>query len=100
VARSRVFRNAAAERRRSPSSSIKSDSTRPRHTLFIRPEYVSQKLDPPLPTKDGRTLRTIRDACDYMTSMGERALVAIGCETVKLEGHLVTPAEKNPNYCY
>ena len=34
--------------------------------------YLSQKLDQPLPTKDGGTLRTIRDACDYMTGIGKR----------------------------
>jgi hypothetical protein len=33
---------------------------------------MSQKLDQPLPTKDGGTLRTIRDACDYMTGMGKQ----------------------------
>jgi hypothetical protein len=27
--------------------------------------------DQPVPGKDGGTLRTIRDACDYMTSMGK-----------------------------
>jgi hypothetical protein len=27
--------------------------------MLLRPEYFSQKLDRPLPTKDGGTLRTI-----------------------------------------
>jgi hypothetical protein len=27
--------------------------------MLLRPEYLSQKLDRPLPTKDGGTLRTI-----------------------------------------
>jgi hypothetical protein len=40
--------------------------------LLLRPAYLSQKLDRPLPTKDGGTLRTIRDACDYMTGMGKK----------------------------
>jgi hypothetical protein len=40
--------------------------------MLLRPAYLSQKLDRPLPTKDGATLRTIREACDYMTSMGKR----------------------------
>jgi hypothetical protein len=40
--------------------------------MLLRPEYLSQKLDRPLPTKDGGTLRTIGEACDYMTSMGKR----------------------------
>jgi hypothetical protein len=39
--------------------------------MLLRPEYLSQNLDRPLPTKDGGTLRTIRAACDYMTSMGK-----------------------------
>jgi len=40
--------------------------------MLLRPEYLSQKLDRPLPTKDGGILRTIRDACDYMTSMDKK----------------------------
>jgi hypothetical protein len=39
---------------------------------MLRPAYLSQTLDRPLPTKDGGTLRTIRDACDYMTGMGKK----------------------------
>jgi hypothetical protein len=38
----------------------------------LRPKYLSQQLDRPLPTKDGGMLRTIRDAFDYMNGMGER----------------------------
>jgi hypothetical protein len=40
--------------------------------MLLRPPYLSQKLDRPLPTKDGGTLRTIGEACDYMTSMGRQ----------------------------
>jgi hypothetical protein len=40
--------------------------------MLLRPEHLSQKLDRPLPTKDGGTLTTIRQACDYMTGMGKR----------------------------
>jgi hypothetical protein len=40
--------------------------------MLLRPEYLSQKLDCPLPTKDGGTLRTIGEACDYMTGMGKK----------------------------
>jgi hypothetical protein len=40
--------------------------------MLLRPEYLSQKLDCPLPTKDGGTLRTIREACDYMTAMDKQ----------------------------
>jgi hypothetical protein len=32
--------------------------------MLLRPEYLSQNLDRPLPTKDGGTLRTIHAACD------------------------------------
>ena len=38
----------------------------------MSPAYLSQKLDQPLPTKDGGTLRTMREACDYMTSMDKK----------------------------
>jgi hypothetical protein len=36
---------------------------------MLRPEYLSRKLTPPLPTKDGGTLRTIGEACEYMAAM-------------------------------
>ena len=36
------------------------------------PTYLSQKLDRPLPTKDGGTLRTIGQAVDYMTGIGKK----------------------------
>src|SRR5262249_11791125 len=39
---------------------------------MLRPAYLSQKLAQPLPTKDGGILRTIRDACDYMTGMDKK----------------------------
>jgi hypothetical protein len=40
--------------------------------MLLRPEYLPQKLDRPLPTKDGGTLRTIGEACDYMTGIGKK----------------------------
>jgi hypothetical protein len=40
--------------------------------MLLCPEYLSQNLDRPLPTKDGGTVRTIRAACDYMTSLGKQ----------------------------
>jgi hypothetical protein len=40
--------------------------------MLLRPEYLSQNLDRPLPTKDGGTLRTLGEACDYMTSIGKQ----------------------------
>jgi hypothetical protein len=39
--------------------------------MLLPPEYLSQKLDRPLPTKDGGTLHTIGEACSYMTNMGK-----------------------------
>jgi hypothetical protein len=39
---------------------------------WLRPPHLSQKLDRPLPTKDGGTLRTIGEACDYMTAMDKK----------------------------
>jgi hypothetical protein len=42
------------------------------YAMLLRPEYLSQNLDRPLPTKDGGVLRTIRDACDYMTGMDKK----------------------------
>jgi hypothetical protein len=40
--------------------------------MLLRPAYLSQNLDRPLTTKDGGTLHTIGEACDYMTGMGKR----------------------------
>jgi hypothetical protein len=42
------------------------------YAMLLRPEYLSQELDRPLPTKDGGILRTIRDACNYMTGVGKQ----------------------------
>jgi hypothetical protein len=42
---------------------------------MLRPAYLSKKLIPPIPTKDGGTLRTILEACEYMATIGkERGL--------------------------
>jgi hypothetical protein len=40
--------------------------------MLLRPEYLSQRLDRPLPTKDGGTLHTIAQAVDYMTGIGKK----------------------------
>jgi hypothetical protein len=37
--------------------------------MLLRPEYLSQNLDHPLPTKDGDTLRTVLDARMYMLAL-------------------------------
>jgi hypothetical protein len=51
------------------------DSSRPAGiytlTLRMRPEYLSQKLDRPLGTKDGGTLRTVLDARTYMLGLSK-----------------------------
>jgi hypothetical protein len=40
--------------------------------MLLRPEYLSQKLDRPLPIKGGTTLHTIGQAVDYMTGIGKK----------------------------
>jgi hypothetical protein len=37
----------------------------------VSPAYLSKKLAPPIPTKDGGTLHTIQEACEYMAAMGK-----------------------------
>jgi len=42
---------------------------------MLPPAYLSEKLTSPIPTKDGGTLRTILEACEYMAAIGnEREL--------------------------
>jgi len=38
---------------------------------MLRPAYTSKKLTQPVPTKDGGTLRTILEACEYMAAMSK-----------------------------
>ena len=38
---------------------------------MLHPAYLSKKLTPPIPTKDGGTLRTILEACEYMAAIGK-----------------------------
>jgi hypothetical protein len=40
--------------------------------MLLRPVYLSQTLDRPLPTKDGGTLHTLGPVVDHMTSMGKK----------------------------
>jgi hypothetical protein len=42
-----------------------------RFAMLLRPEYLSQKLDRLLPTKDGGTLRTVLDARTYMLGLSK-----------------------------
>jgi hypothetical protein len=37
----------------------------------MRREYLSEKLTSPIPTKDGGTLRTIQEGCEYMASISK-----------------------------
>ena len=43
----------------------------PIYLVMLRPAYLSQKLDRPLATKDGGTLRTVLDARTYMLGLSE-----------------------------
>jgi hypothetical protein len=38
---------------------------------MLPPAYLSRKLTSPLPTKDGGTLHTIGEACEYMAAIGK-----------------------------
>jgi hypothetical protein len=38
---------------------------------MLRPKYLSQKLTPPIPTKDGGTLHTIQEAWEYMAAISK-----------------------------
>jgi len=40
--------------------------------MLLHPEYLSKKLDQPLPTKDGGTLHTVLDARTYMLALPKR----------------------------
>jgi hypothetical protein len=37
----------------------------------MHPEYLSEKLTSPIPTKDGGTLRTIQEGCEYMAAISK-----------------------------
>jgi hypothetical protein len=38
---------------------------------MLRPDYLSKNLTSPIPTKDAGTLRTIGEACEYMSAIGK-----------------------------
>jgi len=38
---------------------------------MLPPAYLSKKLTSPIPTKDGGTLHTILEACEYMAAIGK-----------------------------
>jgi len=40
--------------------------------MLLRPEYLCQNLDRPVPTTDGGPLATIGQAVDYMTAIGKQ----------------------------
>ena len=43
----------------------------PHLQAMLRPAYLSKKLTSPIPTKDGGTLRTILEACEYVAAIGK-----------------------------
>jgi hypothetical protein len=43
--------------------------SRPVVSMSLSRAYLAKKLSRPLPTKDGGTLRTIREARDYMLAL-------------------------------
>jgi len=43
----------------------------PHLQAMLRPAYLSKKLTSPIPTKDGGTLRTNLEACEYMAAIGK-----------------------------
>jgi|307.fasta_scaffold257847_1 hypothetical protein len=47
----------------------KAATRRPIFQAMLRPAYLSKKLNPPIPTKDGGTLRTIQEGCEYMAAI-------------------------------
>src|SRR5215470_7669518 len=38
---------------------------------MLSPAYLTRKLTSPIPTKDGGTLSTIGEACEYMAAIGK-----------------------------
>src|ERR1700720_3839540 len=49
--------------------------SKPRSRAAAYPAYLSQALDRPLPAKDGGTLRTSGEACDYKGSDEDHGIV-------------------------
>jgi hypothetical protein len=50
---------------------------------MLRPAYLSRKLTSPLPTKDGGTLRTIGEACEYMAAIGKERELRLHWQRVR-----------------
>ena len=50
---------------------------------MFRPAYLSRKLASPLPTKDGGTLRTIGEACEYMAAIAEERELRLHWQRVR-----------------
>jgi hypothetical protein len=46
-------------------------SPMPYLSVMLSSAYLSRKLTSPIPTKDGGTLRTIGEACEYMAAIGK-----------------------------
>jgi hypothetical protein len=57
--------------------------------MLLRPAYLSQTLDRPLPTKDGGTLRTAAEARAYMLGLSKaRELRSVASTTTTLRAFL------------
>ena len=50
---------------------------------MFRPAYLSRKLTSPLPTKDGGTLRTVGEACEYMAAIGKERELRLHWQRVR-----------------
>ena len=50
---------------------------------MFSPAYLSRKLTSPLPTKDGGTLRTIGEACEYMAAIGKERELRLHWQRVR-----------------
>src|SRR6476661_4674368 len=50
---------------------------------MLRPAYLSRKLTSPLPTKDGGTLRTVGEACEYMAAIGKERELRLHWQRVR-----------------
>jgi hypothetical protein len=55
----------------------------------LRPAYLSQKLAGPLPTKDGGTLRTIRDAQPWLNQNGAHTELPFAILNPKLASRMI-----------
>jgi hypothetical protein len=53
--------------------------------------YLSRKLTSPIPTKDGGTLRTIEETCEYMAAIGKDPTINIGQQLRAVRDRVALP---------